>query len=220
MGNEKLKSITVEDVAYADRPTNKFFMNSNPGKKTPEEIAAAAAVRNVQHKTGFEIENEIRENYNSNILNLDPRYAEMEPVNSIIVRYMIHVEQKLKSNLIIPNLATTAVPHKSGMVKEGATDPYRFKQVAVIVAVPSYEEHFKPGMLVQCVSPELIGHSGEVKGYSVEYLHPDYPGKEGPKNPDSPDFGYAIIPPNWIKVIIPNKKSDAQAETLPPTTEG
>lgn len=211
-----MKGLTVEDVAYADRPTNKFFVNSKPGERTPAEKAAALAVKQVQHKTGFEVENEVRENYNKNIRNLDPRYAEMEPVNSIIVRYLIHVEQKLKSNLIIPNLATAAVPHKSGMVKEGATDPYRFKQVAVIVAVPSYEEFFKPGMLVQCVSPELIGLNGEVKGHAAEYLHPDYPSKEGPKNASDPDFGYAIIPSNWIKVIIPDAK---QPEAQPTTTE-
>ena len=196
----KLQGVTVEDIAYSGREKNQIFMNQNPKLSDAERLAIRAA----DHKTaatGFETENNTRVEYNNNLKVLDPRFSNLEPLGSFILRYALVVDEK-RSSLIIPSMSEIIRPDKTGQIKGKVKDPYRFKQEAVIVCVPSHEQDLKPGMRVQSLAPNPLGDTTTIRGYDIEYLHPDYNGNEGPKDPADKDFGYAIVPRSYIKVII------------------
>jgi hypothetical protein len=205
-----LKEVTVMDVATANRP-RPFFVSSKPTPPTHDQVAAANAINSMYNSDGPEKENEFRLEYNAKIAELNPVYSTVEPLGSYIVRFFVRTMPK-KSKLILPVSGEILQNHKSGLVQEKARDPYRFSSKAVLVAVPEGEGQLKQGMIVQCVTPEPVGEGEQVFGYQAEYLHPSYEDRLGPKDCKNPHFGYAIIPRNWIKVILPD---EPKAEVVP-----
>lgn len=211
------KSVTVNDVLYGTKK-NQIFMNPNPGMPNSLELAALNATGLIGMKTGFEAENKNRSDYNNAIHQLDPRFTNLRPLNSYIVRFQLRLEEK-RSDLIVPASGDILLPSRSGKHKEAVKDPYRFKQVAIVVCVPEHETQLKPGMLVHCVGPNPIGNIDDgILGYDCEYLHPEYNQPVGPKDPKDKDFGYAIVDRGRIKVIIQDAtpevpSAEAQSES-------
>lgn len=198
-GKNKLKNISVEDIAYQGRDKNKVFMQTSEKEKVNQVIPTK--------EYNVDVENEIqtRKDYNTNIVNLDERYTKLVPLNSYIVRMQV-MEDEVKKlgniDLVLPTTSFERKKTQSGRLGDKIIDPFRFKQSAVIVAVPSYETELKPGMMVQIVKPRGMTDEDSVVGYEYEYVHPDYLYPMVPKSVTDPDFGYAIIPKQLIKVII------------------
>lgn len=201
-GKRKLKEITVEDIAFKDRQKNKVFMQNNNREEVDNEVFKKEAEGMTKN---FTSELELRKNYNSSLTELDPRYTNLTPIDSYIVRMYV-LEDEIKklgsADLIIPTATFTRKQTNSGRLGDKIADPFRFKQMAVIVAVPSYETNLKPGMVVQVVPPTIIADDIDVVGFEYQYVHPDYPYPMVPKNVDNKDFGYSIIPKQRIKVIV------------------
>lgn len=200
---ENLKNTTVEDVAFAGTSKQQvFFQNadvtsSNEGALLQRELEV---LTNVQ-----ETEAVVRARYNNNLLNLDERYTSLTPLNSYIVRLFIledEVKQIGESSLILPKTTFTRKQTNAGGIGDKIIDPFRFKNVAVIVAVPKHESELKPGMKVHIVKPRPIVDGDAIVGYTAEYVHPDYNDSQVPQHPTDKDFGYAIISRQEIKVIV------------------
>lgn len=197
-GKGKLKNITVEDVAYADRAKNKVFM------QTTEHEATENAALKQEMDTRLELtlsQSDKRKQYNNNITNLDPRYTGYVPLGSYIIRLFIMEDEITKSGLLLPSTATTRAKTNQGL-GDKIEDPFRFKQTAVIVAVPKHELELKPGDVVQIVKPRPAVDGDQVVGYEYEYVHHTYNFDRVPTNVQDPDFGYAIVPRTLIKVIV------------------
>ncbi len=197
-GKGKLKNITVEDVAYAGREKNKVFMQN-----TEHE-----AVENTALKQEMDIKIELtltesgkRKKYNENIVNLDPRYTSYTPLGSYIIRLFIMEDEITKSGLLLPSSATTRAKTNQGL-GDKIEDPFRFKQTAIIVAVPKHENELVPGNIVQIVKPRPAVDGDIVVGYEYEYVHHTYNFERVPTNVQDSDFGYAIVPRTVIKVIV------------------
>lgn len=198
-----LKKTTAEDVAFGDTSKQQvFFQNtdvtpSNEGALLQRELEV---LTNVQ-----ETEAVVRARYNNNLLNLDKRYTSLTPLNSYIVRLFIledEVKQIGESSLILPKTTFTRKQTNAGGIGDKIIDPFRFKNVAVIVAVPKHESELKPGMKVHIVKPRPIVDGDAIVGYTAEYVHPDYNDSQVPQQPTAKDFGYAIISRQEIKVIV------------------
>lgn len=201
-GKNALKAITVEDIAYGDRENNKVFFTTPKDESGTNALLEKEAhiLSTVQESN----ENE-RLNYNNQLTNLDIRYTSLTPLNSYIVRMMIledEIKQVGESKLILPKTSFARKQTNAGTIGDKIVDPFRFKPVAVIVAVPSFEEQLKPGMLVHIIKPRVIVDGDAIVGYTDEYVHPDYNDNQVPQTPSNPDFGYAIISRQQIKVII------------------
>lgn len=197
-GKGKLKNITVEDVAYAGREKNKVFM------QTTEHEATENAALKQEMDTRLELtlsQSDKRKQYNNNITNLDPRYTGYVPLGSYIIRLFIMEDEVTKSGLLLPSTATTRAKTNQGL-GDKIEDPFRFKQTAVIVAVPKHENELKPGDIVQIVKPRPAVDGDQVVGYEYEYVHHTYNFDRVPTNVQDPDFGYAIVPRTLIKVIV------------------
>ncbi len=191
-GKEKLKAITVEDIAYKNSGKNKVYMQGPPTEGAPLLTTQPVFMDN----------DEGRVLYNEMLLNLDPDYAKLRPVGSYIVRMFVLTKSITPQGLLIlPNTKVMGQSH-SGFKKIEVTDPYQFHSKAVIVAVPEFEKEIEPGMVVQIVKPRTILQEDQVVGYEYEYAHPDYLLPQVPLLPSDKHFGYAIIPRTSIKVIV------------------
>jgi len=148
-----------------------------------------------------DMENDKRKVYNDSITTLDERYTSLTPLTSYIVRLYIRDEVRTKSGLFIPDARVKSTSH-SGMAEYNARDPFGFTGKAVIVGVPAFEQELKAGDVVQIVKPQMIADKEEVLGYVEAYAHPDYQLPMIPADPSDPDFGYALVPRTYIKVLI------------------
>ena len=197
-GKSKLKNITVEDVAYAGREKNKVFMQTTEHEAT--ENVALKQEMDIKIELTL-TESDRRKTYNKNITKLDERYSKCTPLGAYIVRLFIMEDEITKSGLLLPSLATTRAKTNQG-IGDKIEDPFRFKQTAVIVAVPKHENELKPGDIVQIVKPRPAVDVDQVVGYEYEYVHHTYNFERVPTNVQDPDFGYAIVPRTVIKVIV------------------
>lgn len=199
-----LKNTTVEDVAFAGTSTQQVFFQDTENISSGNE--AALLKRELDALTNTQ-ENEavVRAKYNNSLPNLDERYTSLTPLNSYIVRMFIledEVKQIGESSLILPKTTFTRKQTNAGGIGDKIIDPFRFKSVAIIVAVPKHESELKPGMKVHIVKPRPIVDGDAIVGYTAEYVHPDYNDSQVPQSPKDVDFGYAIISRQEIKVIV------------------
>jgi len=203
-GKQNLKGITVEDIAH-EKSTNKVYFQT-PFVEGEEVVTNDFLVKEAATMTAVQSsEAEIRANYNSSITTLDPRYSSLKPLSSFIVRLFV-MEDEIKkigeSSLILPKTSFARKQTNAGSIGDKIVDPFRFKPVAVIVAVPGYEAELQPGMLVHIVKPRVVVDGDVIVGYTDEYAHPDYNDTQVPQTVQDIDFGYAIISRQQIKVII------------------
>lgn len=197
----KMKSITVEDVAHGTNP-NQVFFQSGEIEKVPNTVFTKDAELMTQAQVS---DSELRVQYNTAITTLNPEYAKLQPLNSYIIRMKVLEDEVKKigdSKLILPKTSFARKQTNAGTIGDKISDPFRFTGVAVVVAIPEHETQLKPGMLVHIVKPRVIVDNESVLGYTDEYVHPDYNDTRVPQLVQDPDFGYAIISRQQIKVII------------------
>jgi len=197
-GKSQLKNTSVEDVAFKDRKKNSHYYNTKPEAmentafKKDAELVDKGLKRTVTES----------QEYNANITKIDERFKTLKPLNSYIIRLCVAEDLQLESGIILPSIMTTRKQTNSGILGDKINDPFKFTSKAVIVATPTHEQELKQGMMVQVVRPRPIVDGDSIIGYENEYIHPDNPATQAPTNIKNPNFGYAIIPRQMIKVII------------------
>lgn len=164
------------------------------------------------------IREEINE-YNKNITNLDPLYAELKPMRGIIVRMERINMTVLPSGLITEPSVEIIIGTKSGnYIKERRKASYQFRRVGVVVAVSqSFKDMLYPGSIVQ-VTPDIIlpqkpsDEHPEVMPFSFVHHSCDIDIQQPPKSHEDQHFGYFMLkdPMAQIECIIKLNKPDEQ----------
>lgn len=199
-GKNKLKSVTVADIAYEGRPQNQIFMQNNQKEKVKDAIAVAAML---DPSSELIKERERRKAYNENIFNLDPRFDELFPLHgSFICRMMVRTGVKTETGLLLLPNTTARGKTRNGFDDDPIRDPFDFISKAVVVKSPAGERSLLPGSIIQVVTPRTIVDAREAVAYEDLYLHPDYEFPKPPTNVDDPDFGYVILPYSRIRTVV------------------
>ncbi len=208
----KLKGANVTDIAFKEElekaKAKNFYMQNDLTQAVPVKNIRAA----LDQASGVDVllaEQNARKGYNERIVNLDPRYTALIPLDGFIVRMMVKEAVKTNSGLILPSMNKARGKTYNGFDDDPVTDVYNFAQKAIIVSAPSYETVLVPGSIIHIAPVMPIVVNREIVGYELQYAHPDYQGSAVPKSVGDPDFGYAIIPRNRIRVIISLGQSNA-----------
>lgn len=196
-GKQSLKEETLEDFIDSKRVKNTsvYFQTSADSKQYWDD-------REQLVKT-FTNDAEKRKFYNENLGDLDPLYTNLKPLDGYVIRMSVREYVESKTGLVIVNPdMTQSIRPGSNTPGEAIRNPYDFDSVAVIVAVPEYEQKLRPGLFVQIVRPRPEVVADQVVNYEGGYAHPEYKLGELPKNVENRHFGYALVPYGRIKIIL------------------
>lgn len=208
-GKSGLKKVTINDIAYKDRPKNQIFMQETSKGGLILDQSTAIAVERKSLLAAQELESTNRREYNSKLTDLDPIYAELDPLGDFIIRYAV------RPIPITDGLSTYQQRMVRGVTANGhpddpVPDPFEFQQVAVIVAAPEHEKVLTPGSLVQVATADVYVDNRQVVGFKNNYVHPSYTEPMVPQVCTHQHFGYAIVSRGWMRV----KLSSSYAELL------
>lgn len=151
--------------------------------------------------------------YNSKVVDLDPQYTSIRPLQQLIIRAFL-IEPKIsESGLVTPFKEVLQVPTKSGVgaAREYETD-WPYNQKGVIVSVPAGMTSLKVGDIVQ-LSPRAIQVGMKGSGNNASpviangFIHVDSGLFEIPKDVDNKHYGYVLVQPNDIQAILATLES-------------
>jgi hypothetical protein len=148
--------------------------------------------------------------YNETIQNLDPVYANLNPLNHIIVRVVLKEMQRTESGLLKPNTIFVKKPTESGfgyIAEMESPFPYTLK--AIIVAVPDqFKDKFKSGQFVYLNEEQVEavalgkGNNAAIRIKNV-FTHPEFFVESGtPSEPANQHYGYLKVNPYNIDFIV------------------
>lgn len=200
-GKGKLKRKTVEDIAHQDRPKNQVFMPGEGGLILDQ--TTALVVERKRQLDEYDRKAERRRTYNSELVNLDGLYADLDPLGDFIIRYAVVPVRFTENGMLDYQQRMVRGKTKNGFDDDPVPDPFEFQQVAVIVAAPQFEEHLVAGTLMQVVTPQIGIVDRVIVGYQNEYVHPTYTKPTVPQNCENRHFGYAIVPRGWLRIKLP-----------------
>jgi hypothetical protein len=136
--------------------------------------------------------------YNTNVINLDPSYTSLKPINKLLVRVFLKEIKVTESGLIIPNTEMVKRPTHSGYGSiDEVESPFPYSQKAVVVAVPPFVKDIEPGDIVYLntkpIKPEVVG-TGQEAMITIPnaFIHPEL-GSELTTDFNSPLYGYLKI---------------------------
>jgi hypothetical protein len=197
---QKLKNETLQDFIESKKDKPASFAFVTPKEETDYNWSEKEKIMEM-----LENEAALRDEYNANIRDLDPLYANLSPLDGYIIRLMIRPYQKSSSGLLLTPTSEKVQTIRPGSHTPGELidNPYEFDSLAVIVATPVYEKTLVPGNVVQVVRPKPEVMGDQVVHYEFGYAHPEYKDVQLPKSPKSRHFGYALIPYQRIKVLMP-----------------
>lgn len=157
------------------------------------------------------------EEYNNNITNHLPSYANFKPLSHVLVRIYRRLPILSKGGFIVdtPTFADWAKVMKqagSGQdyaVNEAPTS-FKFTEEAVIVALPIQQyggsSELKVGqkICIQQIQTEARKTQDGIVyyNYAGSFVHPSSNKIIVPDSPKDEDYGYALLPMNLIKGII------------------
>lgn len=184
----------AEDLSYPiiqDTTHNAKLINMNTNQKNTAEAVEKDSI--------------VKMAYNSNIKNLDPLYASLEPTQGILVRVYAKLPTRTQSGLFIENPVKVPVMTQNGRgILSYAISPYPVTDRAVIVALPSGFYGFEVGDIVQLgdipVVCPLPGDSTVIPKFA--YKHPDANTDVIPTNVEDSDYGYYLVPPALIIAFL------------------
>jgi hypothetical protein len=215
MGKDKPAKLTTMNDMVSERAKveremrgdSKQFFFADTSETTP--IIGGPQI-NLNNAEDLQLESKISQ-YNSEITNLDPDYANLTPITKILVR-CYHIEtERSPAGLITKPTVQVKVPTQNGVGYIGRVEsPYAYQKRAVVVSVPdrySKDENsqIKPGTIVQLSSNPLIARSaGKDYDFDMPYAFTHYSWQDilPPKDCLNKHFGYLIIPINEIEVIV------------------
>jgi hypothetical protein len=202
-GRKRLKDTTIESIIDSKRPLKQQVFMGNTNSGLILDPATTHAIERNKMIDATTREFEARKTYNNNLINLDPLYSELRPLESFIVRLaVLPLDIDEVTGILMSQPRTVPIYGAQGVVKDRIIDPWQFGSEAVIVSVPEREQFIKPGDIMQIVTPKSMLDGEQIVSYEACYLHPSYHGTQVPKLMNDPHFGYAIIPRSWLKVIL------------------
>lgn len=158
-------------------------------------------------------QNEKLISYNENIKNLDELYSNLIPRFDVLVRIYVNPMEVSESGVLKPNTVPVSAPTNAGVHYIGSMDnPYPYSSKAIVISVPSEVTDLKPGDIVGLADTPVKGIAlgkGDQAVVTIpnKYVHPDeakkYPIENPlPSDPSDRNYGYLLIKPYDVKVII------------------
>lgn len=146
--------------------------------------------------------------YNGKVVELDPQYTSVRPLQQLIVRAFLIEPKVSESGLVTPFKEVLDIPTHSGVGKarEYETD-WPYNQKGVIVAVPTGMTSLKVGDIIQ-LNPRAIQIGMKGKGNNATpvvvngFIHVDSGLFEPPKDVTNQHYGYVLIQPNDVQAIL------------------
>lgn len=151
--------------------------------------------------------------YNSKVLELNPKYTSLIPLQHIIVRCFLLETVRTESGIIIPPKVIVDIPTNTGVGKKGEVEsPFPFSRIAVIVAVPpSYKNNpdspYKVGtrcMLDGSPLKATVQGDGVLFDLPSGFTHPEWDQLQFPTDFENEHFGYLKVSYRDIDLILPD----------------
>lgn len=149
--------------------------------------------------------NDIKE-YNRNITNLDPLYANIKPLHDILVRVYLIEPQLSESGLFLPHTEEVPVKTQNGIGVWNVTTGFPYSTKAVVVAVPD-GSNLQPGNIVQLapnqIKADVVGASNNaIVTVKNAFLHSDRGSVIPPKDVTNQHYGYLLVPYYEVKAVL------------------
>lgn len=198
-----------------DKPVKKISMKELIAEKSVKETPESAIVNEQLESDPLynDEQNQKLIDYNANIKNINPKYATLVPRFDVLVRVFVQPMEIGENQVLKPNTIPVTAPTNSGVGYIGSmANPFPYTAKAMVVAVPSEIKDLKPGDVViladSPVKGVAIGRGDQaVVTIPNKFVHPDevnkYPlDNPVPTDPSDENYGYLIIKPYDIKIII------------------
>lgn len=151
--------------------------------------------------------------YNKDITNLNPLYNNLTIANGQVLVRVFQKEMEFNEtlNYYFQEELTINVSHESGQGFKAVKNPYSFSRKAVVISAPN-NSSFKAGMIVGLTYEAIVvrgipqGKDTPVFNIQHSFLHPECRLIEMPEDITSEHYGYLLIPPHFIQVILNEQK--------------
>jgi hypothetical protein len=154
-----------------------------------------------------DFDNKLKE-YNANIADVNDVYKTTTPRFDILCRVFTRPLERTEGGLIKANLAPIQANTKAGVGNIYIEDPFSWDRKAMVVNAPSEVKDLKEGDIVyiasSAIQKEILGSGDDaLPRIRNSFVHPDLGNPdETPMNPDDINYGYMLIPPYEIKIIL------------------
>ena len=199
-----------------DKPAKRISMKEHIAQNaTSEKVGSKDNATNTSEL--FPVFNEENNHkfvtYNENIKELSDKYTSIIPRFDVLVRAFVNPMKSI-GGVLMPNTVPVKAPTKNGVSVVGTMDnPFPYAQKAIVVSVPDSEkDNLSVGDIVYLneapVSAKAVGKGDNaVVMIQNKFVHPDnadkYPVEAPiPVDPLSEDYGYLLVKPYDIKVIL------------------
>jgi len=137
------------------------------------------------------------EEYNENLVNLDPNYQNIIPFNRILVRMFHIVAERTPTGLIIePKIPMKEITQNGIGIRQTMNSPWPYMRKGIVVATPENDPWLKPGDIIEVSKHCIIAIKPSVDHEPVlEYgfTHSSYLSQEPPTDLTNRHFGYLYI---------------------------
>lgn len=168
-----------------------------------------------QPTPGFsDAEEKAREDYNKNILNISPEYAEFTPTRKVIVRcYVMEAYTSEAGIFTMPDLEVAEMTANGMSVRRMVPSPWPYSRRAVVVSVPKNFQLYQASDEVLIERHTILAKKANEnapfhlpKGFTVDSWHD----LEPPHQMDSEHYGYLILEPQ-TEILGELKKKDNES---------
>jgi len=141
--------------------------------------------------------------YNKNILELDPEYTKLKPMQKVLVRVFLKELRKTEDGLYLPNTEFVRLKTHAGVGYVGEVEsPFPYSQKAVVVSVPDSVTTIKSGDIVYLSNkpiqavPDGSGNEARITIPNA-FIHPEL-GDDLSTNPNDRLYGYLQV--NYFEI--------------------
>ncbi len=195
-----------------DKKASRMNMNNLVERyqvEEPLEKQKKAEIESIKEVSYSPEENEKLLNYNRTILNLNPKYTAVTPLQDILVRCFLIEPEVTESGFIVSHKEILPIPTNLGQgTYAEAESPFPYSKKAVVVSVPQEFTKLKVGDIVYLsnnpVEAKIIGSASNAyfKVKNEFFLSDTI--KSTPVDFSSEHYGYLMVAPYDVKAKLPN----------------
>lgn len=137
------------------------------------------------------------EEYNTNLVNLDPSYQNIIPFNRILVRMFHIVAERTPTGLIIePKIPMKEITQNGIGIRQTMNSPWPYMRKGIVVATPENDPWLKPGDIVEVDKHAVLALKPAVDHPPVlehGFTASTWTDTEPPTDLKNPHYGYLLI---------------------------
>ena len=190
------------------KPKNRMITDMKNEQSSKNKQRPTGQIDLTPTKYGEEYVKQVDE-YNQTIQALNPKYANLKPINQVLVRCYLNKPYISPEGVIQPFPVMVNVPTAMGPKATMIENDYNYDFRAVVVACPDNFTQLKQGQTIiireSAVRPQVVGDikSGFFQVMPTAFNYPDGVPMVGAKLGDE-GFGYILINYQDLVAVIPN----------------